>query len=124
MVNALISVVKGGKVLYKIYCGCNGYIAYKVAKIIKVAKITDYENAFSHAQLEKLGCKYCLHAFSNEYIVSANNGVRKLSSDSPQVLGLQDPKRVNCSDIISYVIVVDLDKKEKNADEKTHIYDL
>lgn len=57
---AVISIVKNGHTFIKIVCGCEGYNAEKLAKIIEDKQLDKIKDIYDAALTAKFGCKDCL----------------------------------------------------------------
>lgn len=66
---AVISLVKKGHTFIKIVCGCNGYNAEKLVKIIKYIQPEKIQDIYKMAIKNKFGCRECLVVMDNENIV-------------------------------------------------------
>ena len=66
---AVISLVKNDHVSVKIVCGCNGYSAEKLVKIIIDNNIDKIQDIYDVALENKFGCRDCLVVMDNENII-------------------------------------------------------
>ena len=66
---AIISLVKTDHTFIKIICGCNGYNAEKLAKIIKDNQLDNIQDIYDMAIENKFGCRDCLVVMDDENIV-------------------------------------------------------
>jgi hypothetical protein len=61
--------VKKGHTVIKIVCGCNGYNAEKLVKIIKDIQPEKIQYIYKIALENRFGCRECLVVMDNENIV-------------------------------------------------------
>lgn len=66
---AIISIVKNGHTFIKIICGCNGYNAEKLAKIIKDNRFDKIHDIYKVALENKFGCRDCLVVMDDNDII-------------------------------------------------------
>lgn len=67
---AVVSVVKDGKVQVKMVCGCNGFHAEKLAQHIMQSRILDTYLIYATALKMQFGCERCLVAMDNRNALS------------------------------------------------------
>ncbi len=66
---ALISIMKNGKVIIKIVAGCDGYNADKIAKIIKEKNLEEIQDIYDIALENGFGCSECLVVMNESNIL-------------------------------------------------------
>lgn len=66
---AIVSIVKNGHTFIKAVCGCNGYNAEKLAKIIKDNRLDKIRDIYKIALENKFGCIDCLVVMNNDDII-------------------------------------------------------
>lgn len=66
---AIISLVKNDHTFIKIICGCDGYNAEKLVKIIKDNKLDNIQDIYKIALENKFGCKDCLVVMNSDNII-------------------------------------------------------
>ena len=66
---AIVSLVKNGHTFIKIICGCDGYNAEKLVKILKEDRPDNIKDIYIMALESGLGCKECLVVMNSENIV-------------------------------------------------------
>jgi len=62
----IVTVMRGGDVIFKIIAGCNGYKAPNLAKELKKFKPRKIERVHKYAELSEFGCKDCLVILSKD----------------------------------------------------------
>lgn len=66
---AIISLVKNGNTFIKIICGCDGYNAEKLVKVLKDKKLNNIKDIYIMPLESGFGCKECLVVMNSENIV-------------------------------------------------------
>lgn len=66
---AIISIMKNGHTFIKVVCGCNGYSAEKLAKIIEDNRLENIKDIYKEALENKFGCEECLVVMNSDDIV-------------------------------------------------------
>lgn len=66
---AVISLVKKGHTFIKIVCGCDGYNAEKLVKIIKDTQPEKIQDIYKIALENKFGCRDCLVVMDDKNVV-------------------------------------------------------
>ena len=66
---AIISLVKKGRVFIKIVCGCNGHRAEKLVKIIKYKQPEKIQYIYKIALENNFGCKQCLVVMDDKNVI-------------------------------------------------------
>ena len=66
---AIVSLVKDGHTCIKIICGCDGYNAEKLIKIIKDDKSDNIKDVYIAALENGFGCKDCLVVMDDKNII-------------------------------------------------------
>lgn len=107
---AVISLVKKGHTFIKIVCGCNGYNAEKLVKIIEDKRLYKIKPIYKVALQNNIGCKECLVVMDdNDIIFKGSDCVDPLyreTFDNPSF----NPRRKNGT--AEYIIILKLDDPE------------
>jgi NAD(P)H-nitrite reductase large subunit len=107
---AVISLVKKDHTFIKIVCGCNGYNAEKLVKIIEDKQLDKIRHIYNAAIENNIGCKECLVVMDdNDIIFKGNDDVDPLyreTFDNPSF----NPRWKNGT--AEYVIVIKIDNPE------------
>lgn len=56
----VVSLMREGRVIIKAVCGCDGYNAEALARLIIERKLATIEDVYNAARLVKFGCPDCL----------------------------------------------------------------
>lgn len=71
---AIISLMKKGRVSIKIVCGCNGYNVEKLIEIIKDIQPEKIQDIYKIALENKFGCRECLVVMDDKNVVFKGDG--------------------------------------------------
>lgn len=71
---AVISLVKKGHTFIKVVCGCNGYNAEKLLKIIEDKRLDKIRPIYKMAIQNNIGCKECLVVMDDSDIIFKGSG--------------------------------------------------
>lgn len=66
---AVVSLVRKSHTFIKAICGCDGYNAEKLAKIIKDNKFDNIKNIYKIALENKFGCRECLVVMDDKNVI-------------------------------------------------------
>jgi hypothetical protein len=107
---AVISLMKKGHTFIKIVCGCNGYNAEKLAKIIEDKRSYKIRPIYKMAIENNLGCKECLVVMDdNDIIFKGSDCIDPLYRemfDNPSF----NPRQKNGA--AEYIVVLKIDNPE------------
>lgn len=107
---AVISLVKKDRTFIKIVCGCNGYNAEKLVKIIEEKKLDKIRHIYKIALQNNIGCKECLVVMDdNDIIFKGSDCIAPLyreTFDNPSF----NPRWKNGT--AEYIIVLKIDNPE------------